>query len=99
MSDWSRYDESDAKVRPGKGSRPRTKHRPAHEDAVAGTVIAVDRGRYTVDVSGVVVMAVKARELGRRGLVIGDAVAVVGDASGTADTLARVVRREERRSH
>ena len=104
MTDWSRYDESDAKVRPGRGSRPRSKTRPAHEDALPGTVIAVDRGRYTVKmdgggkVDGAVVMAVKAREVGRRGLVIGDSVAVVGDTSGTADTLARVVRREERRN-
>ncbi|WP_296666176.1 ribosome small subunit-dependent GTPase A [Demequina sp.] len=99
MSDWSRYDESDARVRPTRrGSRPRTKIRPAHENAVDGTVIAVDRGRYTVQVDDAVVMAVKARELGRRGLVIGDHVGVVGDTSGRADTLARVVRRDERRN-
>lgn len=99
MSDWSRYDESDAKVRPNRrGSRPRTKIRPAHEEAVDGTVIAVDRGRYTVQVDRAVVMAVKARELGRRGLVIGDWVKVVGDVSGAPDTLARVVKRDERRN-
>ena len=109
MTDWSSYDESDARVRPGRGSRPRSKTRPAHEDALPGIVIAVDRGRYTVqmDQSGplggadsarAVVMAVKAREVGRRGLVIGDVVAVVGDTSGAPDTLARVVRREERRN-
>ncbi|MDN4482631.1 ribosome small subunit-dependent GTPase A [Demequina lignilytica] len=100
MSDWSRYDESDARVRPSRrGSRPRTKIRPAHEEAVDGTVIAVDRGRYTVQVhDGEVVMAVKARELGRRGLVIGDRVKVVGDVTGEPDTLARVVKRLERRS-
>lgn len=96
MTDWSRYDESDAKVRPGRGSRPRTKQRPAHADAVDGTVIAVDRGRYTVQTADAVISAVKARELGRRGLVVGDWVGVVGDVSGTADTLARVVRRDER---
>ena len=107
VTDWSSYDESDARVRPGRGSRPRSKTRPAHEDALPGIVIAVDRGRYTVqmDQSGpvggadsgrAVVMAVKAREVGRRGLVIGDVVAVVGDTSGAPDTLARVVRREER---
>lgn len=96
MTDWSHYDESDAKVRPGRGSRPRTKIRPTHEAAVDGTVIAVDRGRYTVDLAGTVVTAVKARELGRRGLVVGDWVGVVGDVSGAPDTLARVVRRDER---
>ena len=99
MSDWSRYDESDARVRPNRrGSRPRTKIRPAHEEAVDGTVIAVDRGRYTVQVGAARVMAVKARELGRRGLVIGDLVGVVGDVSGAPDTLARIVKREERRN-
>ena len=42
------YDEHDVRVRPGRGSRPRTKQRPAHADAVRGFVTAVDRGRYTV---------------------------------------------------
>jgi len=98
VTDWSRYDESDAKVRPGRGSRPRSKTRPAHETATPGVVIGVDRGRYTVQMDDAVVMAVKAREVGRRGLVIGDAVAVVGDTSGSHDTLARIVRREERRN-
>lgn len=96
MTDWSRYDESDAKVRPGRGSRPRSKTRPAHLEAVDATVTAVDRGRYTVRTADAVVMAVKARELGRRGLVVGDAVGVVGDVTGTPDTLARIVRRDER---
>ena len=35
--------------------------------------------------------AVKARELGRKGVVIGDRVRLVGDLSGTVDTLARLV--------
>lgn len=97
MTDWSRYDESDAKVRPGRGSRPRSKRRPAHDDAIDAMVVAVDRGRYTIQTEpGVKVMAVKSRELGRRGLVVGDAVGVVGDTSGTDDTLARIVRRDER---
>ena len=41
-------DEDDVRVRPGRGSRPRTRRRPAHEDAVEGFVAAVDRGRYGV---------------------------------------------------
>lgn len=93
------YDESDAKVRPPKrGSRPRSKQRPAHEDAVAGTVIGVDRGRVTVWMAqtATTVIAVKARELGRRGLVIGDTVGMVGDTTGTEGTLARIVRRDPR---
>ncbi|WP_062071691.1 ribosome small subunit-dependent GTPase A [Demequina sediminicola] len=97
MSDWSRYDESDAKVRPGKGSRPRSKRRPLHEDAIPGVVIGVDRGRFsTVLNDGTRVTAVKARELGRRGLVVGDRVSLVGDVSGGDGTLARIVRRDPR---
>jgi ribosome biogenesis GTPase / thiamine phosphate phosphatase len=40
----------------------------------------------------------KARELGRKGVVVGDRVGVVGDLSGEKDTLARIVRVEERAS-
>ena len=42
------WDESDVRIRPNKkGSRPRTKTRPAYDDAVTGRVVTVDRGRYT----------------------------------------------------
>jgi ribosome biogenesis GTPase len=95
------YDESDAKVRPNpRGSRPRSKNRPAHGDAIPGTVIGVDRGRLAVRLaqSGRTVTAVKARELGRHGLVIGDRVGLVGDTSGAEGTLSRIVRRDERRN-
>jgi ribosome biogenesis GTPase len=94
----SRLDEDDVRVRPGKGSRPRTRTRPAYADAAAGFVIAVDRGRYTVLVGDRQVTAVQARELGRNSVVVGDRVALVGDVSGTADTLARIVRVEPRRT-
>ena len=40
----------------------------------------------------------RARELGRKGVVVGDRVALVGDVSGEPDTLARVVRVEPRSS-
>jgi ribosome biogenesis GTPase len=40
----------------------------------------------------------RARELGRRAVVVGDEVAVVGDVSGDTDALARIVRVEPRRS-
>jgi ribosome biogenesis GTPase / thiamine phosphate phosphatase len=97
------YDESDARVRPSRrGSRPRTKERPSHADAEAGTVVAVDRGRYTVLVGQGAhertVIAMKARELGRKAVVVGDLVALVGDTSGGADALARIVRISERRT-
>ena len=38
----------------------------------------------------------RARELGRKGVVVGDRVALVGDVSGDPDTLARIVRVEPR---
>ncbi|PID96743.1 MAG: ribosome small subunit-dependent GTPase A [Actinomycetales bacterium] len=96
---WRDLDESDVRVRPGKGSRPRTKTRPAHRDAVHGHVVAVDRGRFTVLVGDRTVLAMKAREVARRsGIVVGDEVALVGDVSGGAGTLARIVRVQPRRT-
>jgi ribosome biogenesis GTPase len=97
-----RLDESDVRIRPNpRGSRPRTKDRPRHEDAVTGRVLTVDRGRYTtlVDEDGPterVVVAMRAREIQRTGIVVGDRVGVVGDVSGTTDALARIVRVEPR---
>ncbi|QLE73868.1 ribosome small subunit-dependent GTPase A [Streptomyces rectiverticillatus] len=92
-------DEDDVRVRPNrKGNRPRTNIRPKHEDAAEGFVLTVDRGRLTCLVEDRIVMAMKARELGRKGVVVGDRVAVVGDLSGAKDTLARIVRVEERSS-
>jgi ribosome biogenesis GTPase / thiamine phosphate phosphatase len=61
-------------------------------------VVAVDRGRYTCDLGGRSVLAMRARELGRRGVVVGDRVALVGDISGAPGSLARIVRIEERSS-
>ncbi len=100
------YDESDARVRPNpRGSRPRSKERPAHANAVPGMVVAVDRGRYTVLVAlGVptggdperIVTAMRARELGRKGIVVGDQVALVGDVTGATGSLARIVRVADR---
>jgi ribosome biogenesis GTPase len=96
---WKNLDEDDVRVRPGRrGSRPRTRERPAHEDAVTGFVTAVDRGRYRILVDDRVVTAMRARELGRKGVVVGDRVALVGDVSGAPDALARVVRVQPRTS-
>jgi len=95
-------DEDDVRIRPGRGkSRPRSKERPSHSDASPGFVVAVDRGRFTAvlgtpDEPGTEVYAVKSRELGRKGVVVGDRVGLVGDLSGVTDTLARVVRVEPR---
>ena len=89
------YDESDVKIRSGRGSRPRTKTRPEHADAVTAMVVTVDRGRWGCVLDGDPhrpVTAMRARELGRTPIVVGDEVDVVGDLSGRPDTLARIVR-------
>ena len=92
--DW---DESDVKTRPGKGSKPRTKKRPKHKDAVFGMVIGKDRGRWTVALDdGPDVVCMRARELGRTPIEVGDRVGVVGDTSGKKDTLARIVKLSDR---
>jgi ribosome biogenesis GTPase len=97
--DW---DEDDVRVRPGRSSRPRTRIRPKHDDAVSGFVVAVDRGRFTCQVGDRhghhMVTAMRARELGRKAVVVGDQVALVGDVSGRPDSLARIVRIEPRSS-
>ncbi|HSS23402.1 MAG TPA: ribosome small subunit-dependent GTPase A, partial [Mycobacterium sp.] len=95
------YDESDVKVRSGRGSRPRTKTRPEHADAEGAMVVSVDRGRWGCVLGGRPehrVTAMRARELGRTPIVVGDDVDVVGDLSGRTDTLARIVRRGPRRT-
>jgi ribosome biogenesis GTPase / thiamine phosphate phosphatase len=73
----------------------------------------VDRGRYGcliddgdsdadadagIPGGGRMVTAMKARELGRNSVVVGDRVALAGDTSGEQGTLARIVRVEERTS-
>ena len=88
-------DEDDVRIRPSRSkSRPRSKDRPSHDSAVPGFVLAVDRGRFTVllDSADTPIWAVKARELGRKGVIVGDRVAVVGER----DDLGRIVRLEPR---
>lgn len=63
-----------------------------------GFVTGVDRGRYTCEVEGRTVLAMRARELTRTSIVVGDDVALVGDVSGAPDSLARIVRIEPRRT-
>ncbi|QYJ05680.1 ribosome small subunit-dependent GTPase A [Nocardioides panacisoli] len=95
-----RYTEHDVEhyERPRRRTRPRTKDRPAHADAREGLVVAVDRGRYTTLVDDVVVTAMKARPLGRKAVVVGDHVRVVGDVSGADGTLARIVEVQQRQT-
>ncbi len=66
-------------------------------------VTTVDRGRYTCLVDGGTarcrsVTAMRARELGRRAIAVGDQVEIVGDISGDTDALARIIRINARRS-
>jgi len=99
FGDLSRYDESDVRIRPGKGSRPRSKDRPSHDDAKYGMVVTKDRGRWGVMLDDdTLVTCMRARELKRLSIEVGDRVGVVGDTSGEKDTLARIVKREDRTS-
>jgi ribosome biogenesis GTPase len=97
-SSYERLDEDDVRVRPGRSSRPRTRRRPAHSSAVQGFVTSVDRGRYGCMTDDGLVVAMKARELGKGSVVVGDRVALAGDTSGANGTLARIVRVEPRTS-
>ena len=107
--DYSRYDESSVPNRPSKrGSRPRTKDRPAHDDAITGRVTTVDRGRYTIylpaerktktsrGTKARYITAMRAREMRNTAIVTGDLVDIVGDTSGDEGTLARIVRLQPR---
>ncbi len=99
MSQYDHYEESTFRARPSRrNTRPRTKERPQHRDAEEGMVTGVDRGRFTVIVDGHPVQAMRARELARGAVVVGDRVGLVGDTTGDDGALARIVRVAERRS-
>lgn len=94
-----RPDESDVRIRPPRSTRPRSKDRPKYEDAVSAKVLTVDRGRSLCRLSsGTLVNAMKARELGKNSVVVGDIVSLVGDVSGSEGTLARIVTVRPRRN-
>lgn len=84
--------------RPGRRSRPRTKDRPTYEQAIEAMVVTIDRGRYRclVDEQDQLVTATKARNLGRKAVIVGDRVRIVGDTSGDEGSLARIVEVTER---
>lgn len=92
------YEDYVPKVRPDRrGSRPRSKNRPSHLDAVTGFIIAVDRGRYRAIVAeGTpnerLVTCSRASELRKHAIVTGDFVDIVGDSSGSEGALGRIVR-------
>jgi ribosome biogenesis GTPase len=101
----SRYDENDPESyeRPRRRTRPRTKERPSFDDAVGAVVVQVDRGRYTCRLGDpgsededLAILAMKSRALGRKGVVVGDRVRLVGDTSGVDGSLARIVLVDDR---
>jgi ribosome biogenesis GTPase len=63
-------------------------------------VVRTDRGRYATLLTDQTraVTAMKARELGRTSIVVGDLVYLVGDVTGGEGTLARIVRVAPRRT-
>ena len=93
------FDESDVRIRPARSTRPRSKDRPSHSDAIHAFVTTVDRGRTTcITDEGVIVTAMRSRELGPKSVVVGDHVGIVGDTSGTVGSLARIVIVQERKN-
>ena len=95
-----RYDEHDPESyeRPRRRTRPRTKDRPAFDDAIPAVVVTVDRGRYTCRLGETepIVTAMKSRALGRKAVITGDRVRLVGDTTGADGSLARIVTVDER---
>lgn len=80
-------------------SGARTKDRPDYSKAQTGFVTTVDRGRITCMLkNGKQILAMKARELGKKSIVVGDLVSLVGDLSGLDGTLARAVSVGARRN-
>lgn len=94
-----RPDESDVRIRPPRSTRPRSKDRPEHKGSISARVVTVDRGRTLCRTeNGIQVNAMKARELGKNSVVVGDLVNLVGDTSGNEGTLARIVAVQPRRN-
>lgn len=84
--------------RPRRHTKPRTKDRPDYSKAEVALVVTVDRGRYRCLVGQRPITAMKARQLGRKSVIVGDVVRVVGDISGDQGTLSRIVEVTERRT-
>lgn len=94
-----RYDESDAKVRAPRSKPRRSKDRPDYSSSPIGFVTTVDRGRITCILKdGLEITAMKARELGKNAVVVGDSIRLDGDVSGVAGSLARAVAVEPRKN-
>ena len=97
----SSWDEDDVRINKSRQfgasnkTRPRTKDRPDYSSAQTATIIEVDRGRVQCLIKAPagkkIITAMKARELGKKSVVVGDLVSIVGDISGDEGSLARVV--------
>ena len=97
----SSWDEDDVRINKSRQfgasnkTRPRTKDRPDYSSAQTATIIEVDRGRVQCLIQAQsgkkIITAMKARELGKKSVVVGDLVSIVGDISGDEGSLARVV--------
>ncbi len=87
------FDEDDVRIRPRPRSFARTKNRPDYSEATVARVIGVDRGRTSclIEGSGLTITAMKSRELGKKSVVVGDVVGIVGDLTGQEGSLARIV--------
>ncbi len=94
-----RYDESDARIRAPRSKPRRSKDRPDYSSSPIGFVTTVDRGRITCILdSGQEVTAMKARELGKNAVVVGDLIRLDGDVTGAEGTLARAVEVQLRKN-
>lgn len=101
VREGKKWDEDDVRINNSRQfgasnkTRPRTKDRPDYSKAQTATIIEVDRGRVkcliSTNATKLIITAMKARELGKKSVVVGDLVSVVGDTSGAEGTLARVV--------
>jgi ribosome biogenesis GTPase len=95
------WDEEDVRINKSRQfgasnkARPRTKDRPDYSSAQIATIVEVDRGRVKCLIKTLdgkkIITAMKARELGKKSVVVGDLVSIVGDISGAEGSLARVV--------
>jgi len=94
-----RYDEDDVRIRASRNTRARSKDRPTFSSTFPALVTTVDRGRITCETAdGQSITAIKARDLGRKGIVVGDNVELIGDSNGDVSSLARIVAIAQRRN-
>lgn len=84
-------DDPRVRVRPARSKPRRSKKQVDYSASPTAFVYAVDRGRIHVQMGQTKLVGVKARALGRHGIIVGDQVRVTGDLSGKSGSLARIV--------